>query len=174
MSRRASVPTLAAVLLAGLVPVVAGCDQDTPTPAEDTANPTPKPECGSGRAGSKAAFRQLATILASGDEGRIHTALADAPRFAWISALDIPGPELNVKDNPEKAARVVAQRGGLPITITDFQNIERPSRTTDAGFGWRWGGEGELPRNDQLIGKGAIDCTEGKAIVLSLAGPGSE
>jgi hypothetical protein len=58
---------------------------------------------------------------------------------------------------------VVAQHGGLPLRITEFGNSEPPRRTTDFGFKGRWN------RTRHFVGKAAIDCRQGKAIVLGVA-----
>jgi hypothetical protein len=55
----------------------------------------------------------------------------------------------------------VARRDGLPIEVTSFLNSERPRRTTDVGFKGQWNGR------RGVIGKVAIDCNQGRAIVLA-------
>jgi hypothetical protein len=160
--RMAVLPALS--VAAAALAFLGGCGEETePGEATVTAKPFSKLDCGHGRAGSKAAFRQFAEILASGDEAQIRAMLVDQPRFAWISAQGgVTGPEVSVRRDPDAAAAAVADRGGLPFQITRFQNIDPPGRATDAGFRGRW------DQTRGLFGKGVIDCERGKAIVLSV------
>lgn len=165
MVRRAACAGVVAagLLLAGVT--VAGRDGGDGSPTASAGPPPARLECGSDGEGSKAAFRRFAAILRGGDETQIRSVLVEQPRFAWISAHDAEGPDISIRDDPDKAARKVAVRGGLPMEITHFSNVERPSRTTDAGFTGRWDGD------RRFIGKGALDCGRGKAIVLSVGVP---
>lgn len=114
----------ALLVAAAALAFLGGCGEGTePGEATVTAKPFSKLDCGHGRAGSKAAFRQFAEILASGDEAQIRAMLVDQPRFAWISAQGgVTGPEVSVRRDPDAAAAAVADRGGLPFQITRFQN----------------------------------------------------
>jgi hypothetical protein len=121
-------------------------------------------DCGSGKAGSEEALRQFVAILRRGDRSEVRAVLVDRPRFAWLY-VGFDGRRrayLDVPDDPDKAARAVARRGGLPLTISEFGNSEPPRRTTDFGFKGRWNG------TRHLNGKAAIDCNQGKAIVLGV------
>jgi hypothetical protein len=119
-------------------------------------------DCGSNRAGSERALRRFSAVLGSGDRAAIRSLLIDRPRFFAVSAHGHPGPNVDVRDDPGKAAKAVAASGGFPIRIDQFMNSEGPHRTMDFGFRGRW--------NDRpLIGKAAIDCTQGKVIVFNVA-----
>lgn len=152
-----------AVSATGLLPAACG-SSEAPSSAPSSRQPLPERlDCGKDRNGSRAAFRQFAEVLSRGDAGLIRSVLADRPRFGWISAHRRGRALVLVRKRPNEAARKVARRGGLPLEINRFMNIDRPSRTTDAGFSGSWGGR------KRFVGKGAIDCRQGRAIVLSLA-----
>jgi len=71
-------------------------------------------------------------------------------------------PVLPALRNKRRAtAAAVADHGGLPLRVTDFMNIDRPSRTMDFGFHGTW-------RGMKAVGKGALDCDQGRARVLSV------
>lgn len=122
-------------------------------------------DCGKGRAGSEDALRQFAAVLRRGDAQEILSVLAKPGRFEWISVQDARGPDLSVRNDRVRAAEAVAQRGGLPMKVTRFDNSEPPRRTTDLGFQGRW--EGTRPFN----GKAALDCRVGKARVIGIGIP---
>ena len=69
-------------------------------------------------------------------------ALATDGRFELIAVLDENGSKaiVDVLRNRRVAAAVVADYGGLPLRVTDFMNIDKPSRTTDFGFFGTWRG----------------------------------
>ena len=121
-------------------------------------------DCGSGKRGTKAAFRQFMSVLRTGDETAVRAVLANDPEFAWISAAGGrgDGPPNVYEKHPDPAAAEVARVGGFPIEITYFYNVDTPARTTDAGFKGTWGSR-------YFIGKGALNCRDGTAIVLSVA-----
>jgi hypothetical protein len=121
-------------------------------------------DCGSSKSGSEGALRQFFAVLRRGNRPEVRSVLVDAPRFFALSVNGDGnrGPHVNARGDPDRAARIVAKRGGLPLTIAHFMNSERPHRTTDFGFRGRWN------RTRHVIGKAAIDCTEGRAIVLGV------
>jgi hypothetical protein len=119
-------------------------------------------DCGTSKAGSKDALRQFFAILRRGDRVEVRSVLIDPPRFMWLNVNGRRGgPHVNVRNDPDKAARAVARRGGLPLTIRRFMNADPPGRETGLGFWGRWN------RRRHVVGKAAIDCTQGKVIVLS-------
>ena len=147
-----------AISLAVTIAAIAGASsrQEGPDP--------PKLDCGTDKQGSKVAFHQFMGILREGDEAKVRAVLEDGHDFAWLSAgtgEDGERPHIYQR-RPNDAARAVARHAGLPIVIERFFNVDKPSRTTDAGFEGTWG-------NHALIGKGAINCIDGAAIVLSVA-----
>jgi hypothetical protein len=132
-----------------------------------SGNPSQSLDCGKGKAGSEDALRQFVAVLRRGDAQEILSVLAKPGRFEWITVGDARGPDLSVRNDRERAAEAVAQRGGLPIKVTRFTNSEPPHRTTDFGFQGLW--DGTRP----FIGKAALDCQVGKArvIVISIGVP---
>jgi hypothetical protein len=127
-----------------------------------------KLDCGRGLRGSKAAFDQYLALLRDGDEAAIRSVLGprgDPARgaFGWISVGSKERSIIDIRGNPGQAAKRVAALGGLPLRITEFMNIERPRRVTDAGFRGRWGSR------KPFVGKGALNCERGTAVVLSVA-----
>jgi PASTA domain len=134
--------------------------------SDSSSSPASHLNCGSGVAGSERALRQFFAILRAGNEAEVRSVLADPGRFAWLTvgSNGPGGPHwfVNVRRDPNKAARAVAQSGGLPLRIVRFTNSEAPHRTTDFGFVGRWNG------TRPLVGKAAIDCKVGKARVLSV------
>jgi hypothetical protein len=157
-------------LLAGVLAValLAGCGDDAsgdPTPESAAAG---KPlDCGQGKRGSKAAVRRFFAVLRSGDERRVLRALATGGRFEWIWVADKSGDTIvDVRGGHQRraAAAAVADYGGLPLRVGEFQNIDRPSRTMDFGYRGTWRGRG-------MIGKGALDCRQGRARVLTVGLP---
>jgi len=119
--------------------------------------------CGQGEKGSKRAVRTFFAALRSGDEQRVLDALATGGRFEWLNVGGRNGdPVLPTLRNRRRAtAAAVADYGGLPLRVTDFMNIDRPSRTMDFGFFGAW-------RGRKAVGKGALDCEQGRARVLSV------
>jgi hypothetical protein len=122
--------------------------------------------CGSTVAGSERALRQFVVILRNGDERQIRSVLADRGRFFALSVQGNGkgGPDLSVRGDPDEAAKAAAERDSFPLMltrVTRFESSERAHRTTDFGFVGRWSG------NRRVIGKAAIDCTQGKVIVLA-------
>ena len=127
------------------------------------ARPAPQRlDCGSSKAGSEDALRQFFAVLRRGNRTEVRSVLVDRPRFAWLNVQGHGGPHVYARGDPDKAARMVAQHGGLPLRITEFGNSEPPRRTTDFGFKGRWNG------TRHMLGKAAIDCRQGKAIVLGV------
>jgi hypothetical protein len=128
-----------------------------------TSPATDSLDCGSTKAGSEDALRQFFAILRRGDRLEVRSVLVDRPRFAWlnVNSSGHTWPHVNVRGDPDKAARVVARRG-LPLTIRRFMNSEPPQRTTDFGFWGRWN------HTRRTVGKAALDCKSGKAIVLGV------
>jgi hypothetical protein len=158
---------LPAVLVVLLAACSGGSDGSPPASASKSSLPDPEQlDCGSGVAGSEAALRQFFAILWRGHRVEVRSVLVDRPRFAWLAVNSNAnirrGPHINVRGHPGKAAPVVARHGGLPLRITEFMNSEPPRRSTDFGFRGRWNG------TRPLVGKAAIDCTEGRAIVLGV------
>ena len=133
-------------------------------PGTITASSPAPLDCGQDKSGSKRAVRQFFRILRTGDEARVLDSLATDGRFEWITALNKKDSPVNVRGNRRKAAAAVAKYGGLPLRVTEFMNIDRPSGTTDFGFFGTW-------RGKRTTGKGAIDCNQGRARVLSVAIP---
>jgi hypothetical protein len=125
---------------------------------------TSRLDCGQGRAGSEHAFRQFAAVLRRGDAQEVLSVLAKRGRFEWIT-VGSSRPILTVRNDRIRAAKAVAQRGGLPIKVTRFTNSEPPRRTTDFGFEGVWNG------TRPFIGKAALDCEVGKARVISIGIP---
>lgn len=126
---------------------------------------TPAPlDCGQGKSGSKRAVRQFFRILRTGDEAKVLDSLATNGRFEWITALNRKNSPINVRGDRRAAAAAIARYGGLPLRVTEFMNIDEPSGTMDFGFFGTWNGK-------RMNGKGAIDCNQGKARVLSVALP---
>jgi len=122
-------------------------------------------DCGEGKTGAEHAVRAFFAILRSGDEDRVLDALAPDGRFEWITIYDKTNSALvDVRGNRRAAATAVADYGGLPLRVTDFSNIDSPSRTTDFGFRGTW-------RGREIVGKGALDCAQGRARVLSIGLP---
>lgn len=155
--------TLACVAVFGAV--LAGCGGSSPgtnATADHATITDARLNCGSGAAGSEGALRQFTAALRRGDRGEIRSVLIDRPRFFAISAQGHPAPNVNARGDPGGAAKAVAKHGGLPVTITEFMNSEPPSRTTDLSFKGRWNG------TRHMIGKAAIDCTEGKVITFNV------
>jgi hypothetical protein len=167
-TRRVSTEMKALATVALLGAVLAGCgggSSETNKAAGGTTTASPVRahlDCAKGRAGSEAALRHFTTILRGGSQREIRSVLIDRPRFFALSANGKPDPNVNVRYDPDKAARAVADRGGLPITIARFMNSEPPSRNADFGFRGHWNGA------RRLIGKAAIDCTQGKVIVFNV------
>jgi hypothetical protein len=150
--------------------VVGGCSGSGDGTRASTASDVSAPvrtrlECGHDLAGSKHALRQFFSILRAGDEAQVRSVLADRPRFMWVSVNSNRGshrgPHIDIRGSPGKAAKAVARSGGLRLRLVSFMNSEPPHRTTDFGFYGRWG------RTRKVVGKAAIDCKEGKAIVLA-------
>lgn len=163
------VKALALVIGLGFVGVgIAACGGDgtesvSAREASVASSPAPQRlDCGLSKAGSEDALRQFFAVLRQGNRAEVRSVLIDRPRFAWLNVQGHGGPHVYVRGNPDKAARVVARRGGLPLTIREFTNSEPPRRTTDFGFKGRWNG------TRHLVGKAAIDCRQGKAIVLGV------
>lgn len=156
---------LALILIAG---VSSGCSGE---PASQASEQATRPssaigplDCGQGKDGSERAVRTFFAALRSGGESRILDALATGRRFEWVNVGRRDGsPVLPALRNKRRAtATAIAEFGGLPIRATEFMNIDRPSRTMDFGFWGKW-------RNRQMVGKGAVDCEQGRARVLSAA-----
>ena len=169
--RRRVIEVKALALVMGLALVgvgMAACgggatDSMSAREASVASSPVPdRLDCGSTKAGSERALRQFFTVLRGGDRDQVRSVLIDRPRFAWLNVQGHGGPHVYVRGDPDKAARVVARRGGLPLTIGKFGNSEPPRRTTDFGFKGRWNGA------RHLVGKAAIDCKQGRAIVLGV------
>jgi hypothetical protein len=122
-------------------------------------------DCGSNRAGVRAAFHQFTAILREGDESSVREALIDAPRFAWIFAGDNANQEnpLFYAHRPNQVAKKVAARGGLPVEITHFGRVGSPdSRYAISGtIRGTWG-------DHEFEGKSELNCISGKARVLSI------
>jgi hypothetical protein len=154
------------LVLAVLALLLVACGGNAPgQPSTSTAQSAKPLDCGKDRKGSKAAVRQLFAVLRSGDEERVLDALATGGRFEWLSVYDKSGKAIvSGRANRKAAAAAVADFGGLPLRATDFQNIDKPSRTMDYGFSGTWGGR-------KMGGKGAIDCSQGRSRVLSIALP---
>lgn len=146
--------------------VIAGCDDSATTgeAAAATATAAGPLDCGQSKKGAKRAVRTFFAILRTGDEQLVLDALATGGRFEWLNVGKRDGtPVLPARRGKRHAtAAAVAGRGGLPIRVTSFMNIDRPSGTTDLGFFGKWKGR-------KLVGKGAIDCNQGRARVLSAA-----
>jgi hypothetical protein len=158
------VKTLACVAVFGAV--LAGCGGSSSGTNDTPGGATvidARLDCGKGKAGSEDALRRFTSALRRGDRGEIRSVLIDRPRFFALSAQGHPGPNVNVRDDPGRAARAVAQHGGMPVTIAQFMNSEPPSRTTDLSFRGRWNG------TRRMFGKAAIDCEKGKVITFNLA-----
>jgi hypothetical protein len=140
------------------------CGGDSTDPTGATAPPvSARLDCGKGKAGSEHALRHFTAILRSGNRSELRSVLIDRPRFFALSAYGHPGPNVGVRGNPDRAARAVANHGGLPVRITTFGNSEPPRRTTDFGFLGVWNG------TRRVVGKAAIDCNVGKVIVFNVA-----
>jgi hypothetical protein len=152
------------VALALVVPVVLAAERDEQTALAGSGQSSVRLECGDNRSGTKAAVRQLVEILRRGEEDEIRAVLMPRIDFGWLSVHVAKGRDL-VARGPGEAARKVARRGGLPMEVTRFENVGRPNRNTDAGFVGRWRGE------RHLNGKTALNCNEGRAIVLSIGVP---
>jgi hypothetical protein len=150
---------IVALLSLGLSACGGDDDQVTTTPSPPGAS---RLDCGEGRAGSEHALRQFVAVLRRGDAQEVLSLLAKPGRFEWISVGDARGPDFSVRNDRERAAEAVAQRGGLPIEIARFTNSEPPRRTTDLGFQGVW--------DDARIfyGKAALDCEVGKVRVISI------
>lgn len=148
--------------------LLAGCGGDASgDPVSGSAPPAGTPlDCGQGRHEAKDAVREFLSVLRSGDEQAVLRTLATGGRFEWISVHDKRGnPIVEVRGrHRRRAAAAVADVGGLPLRVTEFMNIDRPSRTTDFGFWGKWNGR-------KAAGKGAIDCEQGRARVLSVGLP---
>jgi hypothetical protein len=141
-----------------------GSDSTNPTGIDTTTAPlVSRLDCGKGTAGSEGALRHFTAILRRGDRSEIRSVLIDRPRFFALSAHGRPGPDVDVRDDPDQAARAVAERGGLPVRITEFMNSEPPDRDTGLGFRGRWNGL------RPIVGKAAIDCSQGKVITFNIA-----
>jgi hypothetical protein len=154
-------PTILVVALA----LVSACGGDASGGGPSDAAPVSGPlQCGQTKNGSKRAVRTFFAALRSGDEQRVLDALATGGRFEWLNVGGKDGtPVLPSLRNKRRAtAAAVADYGGLPLRVTDFMNIDRPSRTMDFGFFGTW-------RGRKAIGKGALDCDQGRARVLSVA-----
>jgi hypothetical protein len=151
-------PTALLVLATGR----SGSEEDTSTESVASTPVLRHLDCGSTVAGSERALRQFVAILRSGDEARIRAVLADQGRFFAISVLgsEHSSPHLSVRGDPDEAAATFAQGGRLPLRLTRITNSEPPRRTTDFGFTGRFSG------NREVIGKAAIDCTQGNVIVF--------
>ena len=135
------------------------------TSSSQDSTPAAVLDCGTGEAGSKHAVRQFFSVLRSGDEQRVLDALAKGGRFEWLTVYDKRRkPIVDVRGNRRAAAAAVADYGGLPLRATNFMNIDRPSATTDFGFEGTW-------RARAMVGKGALDCDQGRARVLSIKLP---
>lgn len=154
-------PTILVVAMA----LVSACGGDASGGGPpDTASTSGPLQCGQTKKGSKRAVRTFFAALRSGDEQRVLDALATGGRFEWLNVGDKDGtPVLPSLRNKRRAtAAAVADYGGLPLRVTDFMNIDRPSRTMDFGFYGTW-------RGRKAVGKGALDCEQGRARVLSVA-----
>jgi hypothetical protein len=156
MKWRAALGTLLLAVGCGAVPMV-GSAQSGP--------PVSELDCGEDAKGTKSAFHQFAAILSEGDEDAIRAILEDQREFAWIYAgsRSKSGRKVTLINERRRnaAAAKVARMGGLPITITNFQNASEPSNWAGAGFRGTWG-------QGHFHGKGSIDCVEGKAQVFSV------
>jgi len=157
---------LALVLIAG---VASGCSGESSTQASErpsarAASADGPLDCGQGKKGSKHAVRTFFAVLRTGKEDRVLDALATDGRFEWLNVGDRDGtPVLPALRNRRRAtAAAIADYGGLPLRVADFMNIDRPSRTMDFGFWGKW-------RGRKMVGKGALDCEQGRARVLSAA-----
>jgi hypothetical protein len=152
-------------VLAVALMLVSACGGDASGGGPTNAASAPGPlDCGQVRDGSKRAVRTFFAVLRSGDEQRVLDALATSGRFEWLNVGGKDGtpvlPTLRKKRRATAAA--VAHLGGLPLRVTDFMTIDRPSRTMDFGFYGTW-------RGRKAVGKGALDCEQGRARVLSVA-----
>jgi hypothetical protein len=163
--------SLFTVLGSCLVLLTPGCSgggdsSASSTVAESLSHVPTHLDCGSSVAGSERALRQFFTVLRTGDETQIRSVLANRKRFFWLGVNSVGphGPQIEARPRhrPARAARAVAQLGGLPLRVVSFTNSERPDRETGLGFTGRWSG------TRRVVGKAAIDCTQGKAIVLSV------
>ena len=155
---------VSAVLIAVLSLGLPACDGDEDQAGGKSSLPVSRLDCGQGRAGSEHALRQFAAVLRRGDAQEVLSVLAKRGRFEWIT-VGSDRPYLGVRNDRIRAAKAVAQRGGLPIKITRFTNSESPRRTTDFGFQGVWNG------TRPLIGKAALDCEVGKARVIAIGIP---
>lgn len=155
-------------VLAGVLGVGCGGDESGQASAHDAASAagdaavTEKLDCGSTTKGSKQALRAFLSVLRSGDEAQILSVLAKRGRFEWIFVGRDGTAVVNVRGDRRKAAREVAESGGLPLRIRRFMNAEKPRRTTDFGFFALWNGR------RGAVGKAALDCEAGTARVLSV------
>ena len=144
--------------------IVVGCSDDsTATSSAPPSSAAAPLDCGQTKKGSKRAVRAFFAVLRSGDEQRVLGALATGGRFEWLNVGRQNGtPVLPALRNKRRAtAAAVADRGGLPLRVTKFMNIDRPSGTMDFGFFGMWKGR-------KAVGKGALDCNQGRARVLSV------
>ena len=125
-------------------------------------------DCGTDEAGAEAAFHEFASILRAGDRPGVRAALEDKGEFfqLFASAKRPNGGSrtLIYERRPGGAAAEVSRQGGLPITITRFTDgAGEPDDETGSGtLRGTWG-------DRKFVGKSALDCVEGKAIVLSLS-----
>jgi hypothetical protein len=122
-----------------------------------------KLDCGNTKRSAKRALRSFVGVLRSGEERRILTLLAKPRRFFALSAGYRDGSGIVSSGDRREAAAQVSDYGGLPLRIDRFMNADRPSRTTDLGYFATWRGRREA------VGKAALDCRAGTAIVLAVA-----
>jgi hypothetical protein len=117
------------------------------------------------RCGKQARVPPVLLNSASRDEAQVRSILADRPRFTWVSVNSNrgshSGPHVNACGDPDEAARAVARHGGLPLRLVSFTNADPPQRDSGFGFRGRWNG------TRKVVGRAAIDCEQGKAIVLA-------
>jgi hypothetical protein len=165
--------SLFTVLGSSLLLLTAGCSGGGDSSGSSTISESPSRvpthlDCGSSVAGSERALRQFFTVLRTGNETQIRSVLANRRRFFWlgVNSAGPHGPQIEARPRhrPGRAARSVAQLGRLPLRVVSFTNSEPPPAhgTTDFGFTGRWNG------TRRVVGKAAIACTHGKAIVLSV------
>jgi len=151
-----------ALVAASLLVSACGGSASGDRPGSQGSAPAAPLDCGAGEAGSKHAVREFFSVLRSGDEQGVLDALATGGRFEWLTIYDKRRKTIvDVHGNRRAAAAAVAEYGGLPVRATNFMNIDRPSATTDFGFEGTWAGRA-------VVGKGALDCRQGRARVLTI------